>query len=148
MKRICDLDYFIGSLVTIAVVIVANKFLRPISAEAKKTVVRYSQSHIYSLMAPILDYMPNSKPSRVSQASKYVQSSYVKVMIVESSAYWIKDNALYIAEMVDGEVDKETTRQVDTMSMDKVELEKTMFIVEKLREGQNHDNGGTGKPKL
>jgi hypothetical protein len=141
------LDYFIGALATIIVVVIANRALRRPYSE-NKTIIRYSQSHVYSLMAPILDYVPSVKPLRPSQSSKYVESSYIKVMIVEKFAYWIKDNALYTAEVVEGEVDKTTTKQVDTMTMDRVELEKTMFIVEKLREGQDHDNGSAGKPKL
>jgi hypothetical protein len=141
------MEYAFGSFVTLIVIVVANRVLRNRYKE-EKPVVRYSQSHVYSLMKPALDYFPNFKPFKETQASKYLQSLYIKVMIVENEAYWIKDNALYTAEVAEGEVDKNTTRKVDTMSMDKLQLEKTMFIVEKLREGQDHDNGSSGKPKL
>jgi hypothetical protein len=41
----------------------------------------------------------------------------MKVMVVSNKAYWIKNNALYVADVVEGEVQKETTKEVDTMSM-------------------------------
>ena len=141
------MEYFIGAMATLFIIVVANKVSKKPFSESKTT-IRYSQSHIYSLMAPILDYVPSIKPLKPTQSSKYLESSYIKVMILEKSAYWIKDNALYTAEVIEGEVDKTTTKKVDTMAMSRVELEKTMFIVEKLREGQDHDNGSSGKPKF
>ena len=48
--------------------------------------------------------------------------------------------------MVHGLVDKNTTRKVDTMTMDSVELEKTQFIVQKLTEGKQDDSGNQWKP--
>jgi hypothetical protein len=48
---------------------------------------------------------------------------------------------LFVAEMVNGELMKESSRQVDTMSMDKVQLERMMFVVEQLAEGGPNDHG-------
>jgi hypothetical protein len=141
-------EYLLGSFATLIAVIVANKVLRNKLNKETKTTVRYSQSHVYNLLSPVLDYVPMIKPFKESQAYKYLESLYIKVMIVGNEAYWIKDNALYTASLVEGEVDKNTTQKVDTMAMDKVQLEKTMFIVEKLREDQRNDSGSSGKPKL
>jgi hypothetical protein len=70
----------------------------------------------------------------------------IKVIIIDNSAYWIKDNTFYTAYLsVDGTVDKNTTRTVDTMTMDSVELERMLFIMDKLREGLNNDSGSTGQ---
>jgi len=49
-----------------------------------------------------------------------------------------------VADIVDGQVDKSNSQEVDTMSMDKVQLDEMMFIVEKLREGED-DSRGSGK---
>jgi hypothetical protein len=68
----------------------------------------------------------------------------MKIMIVKDRAYWIKDNTFYVATVVDGQVNKETAKEVDTMAMSKVELDEMMFIVEKLRE-DNNDSRGPGK---
>ena len=58
-----------------------------------------------------------------------------RVLIIDNEAYWIKNNTVFMAEVINGEVEKETTREVDTMAMDKVQLKKMIFIVEKLKEG-------------
>jgi hypothetical protein len=143
-------EYLLGSFATLVAVVVANRVLKGKLKKENKASIRYSQSHIYTLLSPVLDYVPmiNSFKFKESQAYKYLESLYVKVMIVGNEAYWIKDNTLYTARLVEGEVDKDTTQKVDTMAMDKVQLEKTMFIVEKLREDQRNDSGSSGKPKL
>jgi hypothetical protein len=64
--------------------------------------------------------------------------------MIENSAYWVKDNVFYMADLVSGEVNPETTRVVDTMGMDSVELDKMLFIMDRLREGLDNDSGGTG----
>ena len=96
-------------------------------------------------MAPLLDYVPKEIHKKETQARKYMKQAWVRVVILDDNAYWIKDNALYVAELVDGAVDKESTKRVDTMSMNKVELDKTMFVVEKLREGRGDENSSSGK---
>jgi hypothetical protein len=139
------MEYAIGSLIALAIIVVGNKILKPYAKDLNRSVIRYSQSHVYSLIAPVLDYVPKDRIKINTQSSKFVEDSYIRVVIVESSAYWIKDQALYTADVSEGAVDKSTTRRVDTMAMDKVQLDKTLFIVEKLREGLNNDRGGTGK---
>ena len=70
----------------------------------------------------------------------------IKVLILDGSAYWIKDNNFYTASVdQSGTVDKETTRIVDIMTMTSVELDKMLFIMDKLREGLDNDSGSTGK---
>jgi hypothetical protein len=61
---------------------------------------------------------------------------YTRVVFVENQAYWIKNNTLFVADMEDDMVDEATTREVDTMAMDKVQLEKVIYIVEALTEGK------------
>ncbi len=45
---------------------------------------------------------------------------------------------------IDGTVDKDSTTRVDTDSMSKVQLDKMLFIVDKLREGTFDDSGSAG----
>lgn len=140
------MEFVLGALTTILIIVVANRILRVPLAKIQNTKIRYSQSHVYSLISPILDYVPDMpKETPVRQSNNFMKDSYTRVLILDDNAYWIKDQALYTAEIMDGMVNKETTRRVDTMTMDKVELDKTMFIVEKLREGLDSDSGGSGK---
>ena len=46
--------------------------------------------------------------------------------------------------MTDEGVDKDTTSVVDTMGMNKVQLDKMLFIIDQLRDGKQHDSGSSG----
>ena len=138
------MEYFAGALITLATVYVVNRLLNKQIAEDKKTVVRYSQSHIYKVAEKII-LGPANPPKADSQSLRYQNNVYLKIVVAEDKAYWIKDNVFYVADIVDGNVDKETTKQVDTMSMDDVELKKMLVIVETLREGGANDGWGSGK---
>jgi len=139
------LEYLIGSMVTIIVYAFAHRIARgQLVQDNNRFEIVYSQSHIYHLIKPFLEYAPIELPATPRQTENYVRNAYLKVMVVNSKAYWIKDNALYVADVSEGEVKKETTKEVDTMSMSKVELNEMLFIVEKLRE-ENDDYRNSGK---
>lgn len=139
------MEYFVGAAITMFVYTLTNWIIRKQVAE-KSSIGRisYSQSHVYSLMAPYLDLAPPMEDSVPRQSKNFLKNVYTRIMVVNNKAYWIKDNAVYVADVVDGEVLKEGAHAVDTMSMNKVELDQMMFIVEKLRE-DNNDNRSTGK---
>jgi hypothetical protein len=110
--------------------------------------IRYSQSHVHEI---IKDYIPDpmfdiKKPD--SQSSNYEKSLYVKVVFIDNEAYWIKNNSLFVADMEEGIVAEETTRKVDTIGMDRVQLEKVIYIVDALTEGRNNDSGYTGDTRF
>lgn len=137
------MEYFLGSLITLACVVVVNKLVK---REKQITGgIEFSQSHLYTVLAP---FMPSndeiSKPKH-TQSTKYIETVFFRVVVVGKNAYWIKDNVFYEADVVDGDVDKKTARQVDTMAMDKVQLNKMMSIVEKLTEGTHNDYWDSGK---
>jgi hypothetical protein len=85
-----------------------------------------------------------NKVIKNSQSKVYNEKTNIRVIIMDDVAYWIKDNIFYMANMVNGFVDKDTTRTVDTMAMDKVQLDKMLFIMDRLREGKRDDSSGTG----
>jgi hypothetical protein len=140
------LEYFVGAAITLVVYMTTNAFLRKeLNKDTSISKIQYSQSHIYSLMAPYLDFAIPEDYYKPSQSINFLKDSYMKVMIVKDKAYWIKNNTFFVADVIDGEVVKEKAKQVDTMSMDKVQLNEIMFIVEKLREDGN-DNWSPRKP--
>lgn len=140
------MEFFFGAITTLAVFISANLILRNAARTAQRAQIRYSQSHVQRLISPILEYVPDVLEEKIPrQSNNFVKDSYTRVIILDDNAYWIRDQALYTAELFDGMVNKETTRRVDTMAMNKVELDKTMFIVEKLREGLDNDSSSSGK---
>ena len=139
------MDFLIGAIVTIICYVVSQKVVaKNISKQESLGVINYSQSHIYELMRPFLEFADIVSPEFSNQSNNYLKNAYLKVMVVSNKAYWIKDNTFYVADVVDGEVKKETTKEVDTMSMNRVELNEMLFIVEKLRE-ESDDYRGSGK---
>lgn len=140
------MEYVLGSVITlIGIGVIAITY-----AKNRKdllnthNLIRYSQSHIHEI---IKRYIPESEfdiKRPASQSQNHRTSSYTRVVFVENQAYWIKDNSLFMADMEYGIVNEETTRKVDTINMDKVQLEKITHIVEALTEGRRNDSGDSG----
>jgi len=137
------LGFFTSIFILYSIVKIQKKY--NILNEQKIKPIRYSQSHIHSLVFPLLPKPEKIRKVIKSQASIIDRQNNIKVIIMDNKAYWIKDNTFYTAEMsIDGTVNKESTSRVDTNSMSKVQLDKMLFIVDKLREGTFDDSGGTG----
>jgi hypothetical protein len=142
------MEYFLGSLITFVIVIVASYLLKNERQDSKTfAFLKYSQSYTHDLMAP---YMPTNKElamltGKTTQSLRHDKSNQVRVLIARDRAYWIKNNAFYTAEVENGEVIKETTRPVDTMAMDRVQLDEMVFIVEQLTRGIENDSRNTGQ---
>lgn len=109
-----------------------------------KEINRHTQSHKLFLRTALDQQAGVEKIKQETQAQKHEKKIRVKVIIMDDQAYWVKDNVFYTANMLDGDVNKNTTREVDTMTMNKVQLDKMMFIMDRLREGAFNDSGGTG----
>jgi hypothetical protein len=80
-----------------------------------------------------------------TQSRKYHDKMNIKVIIVDQNAYWVKDNIFYTAPMTDEHIDNDMIQEVDTISMDKVQLEQMLFIMDKLREGIDNDSRSSGE---
>jgi len=140
------MEYFIGFCVAIVGVFFVTKLQNKynIFYEFNETQLkpRQSRKH-YLLKSMILEV--NTKPNIKTQSKMHNSKVNIKVIIMDNQAYWIKDNAFYTASVrIDGNVDKDTTRVVDTMSMNSVQLDKMMFIIDRLREEAFDDRGGSG----
>jgi len=136
------MEYLVGAIIAMAATYVSNIFLSKKTKE-EQFVVQRTQSYLYKLLTG-LSLAEEIKQSKPKQSDKYLNRDHIKVMILEDKAYWIKDNQLYIADMVDGQIDGNSSREVDTIAMDHVELEHTMFVVEKLTEDDD-DYRSAGK---
>ena len=137
------MEYFLGSITTLILFLLISKAVFKDLPEDKPVSIRYSQSHIHNLMSPLLP--KNIKfNNKKTQSMNHYNKHNLRVIMIENSAYWVKDNVFYMADLVSGEVNPETTRVVDTMGMDSVESDKMLFIMDRLREGLDNDSGGTG----
>ena len=110
--------------------------------------IRFSQTRALELSINIIQTAIQPKEIPNSQSIVHYNKSTLKILILEKLAYWIKDNGLYVADIVDGDIDHDSTREVDTMDMDKVQLEKMIYIVEQLREGMPNDSWDSGQSKF
>ncbi len=94
--------------------------------------------HKYVMKKKYLDKINKKSQSKLRQ-----EKENVRVIVVENEAFWIKDNTFYTAPLINHFIDKDAAVRVDTSHMDKVQLDKMLFIVDKLREGASDDSRGS-----
>lgn len=62
---------------------------------------------------------------------------YLKVAIVEDKAYWVVNNTLYEADVIDEEIMKDDAKPVDAFDMDFKEVDKMMTILDNIQDWKN-----------
>lgn len=142
------MEYFIGAIATIIAVVIYDKFTKDAVVQMSRVGhnITYTQSYIFSLLSPLVpdnDYLKRLSPKK-TQSRAHAKNAYLQIMFFEDKAYWIKDNKFYVADVEDGQIIEDSTKVVDTMTIDKVELDKMIFIVETLTKGDIDDRGITG----
>jgi endonuclease/exonuclease/phosphatase (EEP) superfamily protein YafD len=145
------MEYFLGAVIAVACMAILSKIVRRESKSLRLNVV-YRQSHIFSMLSSSL-IMPlggHTSPELLdTQATRYFDSKHLRVLFFNDRAYWIKDQQVYVADVLDGIVDEQSTKTLDMMAMSKVELDEMIFIIDKLNEGSSkHDGGNSGNQKL
>ena len=130
------MDTFLIVAMPILATIYVHMLIRRLHGKGKKgSVLAQRQSNSVRLFNDRIDkILEGTKPPK-TQSTDYISKNSVRAIVVDDNMYWIVNNTFYVADIVDGNVEENTTRLVDTMTMDKVQLDKIMFIVEKLREG-------------
>lgn len=115
-----------------------------IIVEPKIKPLRYSQSHVHFLISDLLPKNKLKAKVKKSQSTIHDKKNSIRVIIMDNNAYWIRDNTFYMADMsIDGTVNKDTTRQVDTHTMSKVQLDKMLFIIDQLKKEEDDDSRGS-----
>lgn len=83
-------------------------------------------------------------PSRPSQSEKHAEKNSIKVIFVDEKAYWVTNNVFYCADAANGNVDTESAEPINTENMSKADIDKLLFILDKLGDGSNNDSGSSG----
>jgi len=65
------------------------------------------------------------------------EENFIKVAIVEDKAYWIINNVLYQADVIDGEIMKEDAEPVDAFDMEFGDVNKLMNILDNMQDWKN-----------
>jgi hypothetical protein len=145
------MEYILGAIITLVTIALVSKRVERSKTMKLSVNVTYSQTRAFELMRPLkifttmLDMVQNPI---ITQTSKHHDSLHVKVVIADNEAYWISNDKFYVADVRDKMVIQESTREVDTMAMDDVELNKISEIVELLRKEDKNDRGSSGNKKL
>ena len=138
---------FIAGAVTITIILyLAMKYfekLYSISEEPKR--YNFTQSALHEMIKPLLPKDIFKVENKKTQSYEYEKRTNVRVIILDGMAYWIKDNQFYQSDINEHGINKEGSRVVDTIGMDKVQLDKMLFIMDKLREGLSNDSGDSGE---
>jgi hypothetical protein len=144
------MEYVIGATLTLITVAVCNILLRKNMSRSIKISINSSQSRVHQLVKPLLLledlFMSSMKSEVITQSMKYHNRMHVKVIMSDFEAYWISNNIFYVADVENQMIVQETTREVDTMAMDEVELKKIMDIVDML--GEDNDRGNSGNKEI
>lgn len=146
------MEYVAGSIVTAVVMLFVIKFANNINLKSYFRKPRVSQSYSFSLLMPSISHLMTPFGLYLEpierQSTNHERSLKVKMVIYNNKAYWIHDGNFYTAIVVNGVVVKESTKPVDTMGMDTVELKELSEVVEKLTEGTGNDSSNSGNQKF
>ena len=138
------MEYFLGSALTMLAMFITTRLILPPTLKTKVNSVRYSQSHIHTLVMPLLPDLKTYRKKMVTQSSKHDEKVNIKVVILDNKAYFVKDGGFYCADVDGDSIDRQSATVVDTMGMDKVQLDKMLFIMDQLRDGKKNDSGDSG----
>ena len=125
---------------------IAWAIIKVIKKRARKNFSKtlYRQSDIHSLLKYFFSIKLLNEDERPSQLTKRKQKSMIKVIFLDSQAYWVSENIFYVAEAIDGEVIPQTAEPVDTNSMSRKDLDKMLFILDSLKNGNKNDSSSAG----
>jgi hypothetical protein len=110
--------------------------------------ISYSQSSIHLMIKDFLPKTLYEKPRQQSQSLIHVERSSVKVIFIEDKAYWVSNNIFYCANAIGGSVNIDTTEPVDTSNMSKKDIDKMLFILDKLKNGNDDDSSSSGNERF
>ena len=129
-------------LISLATLFIAYLFFYKVNKlnDSMPTLSYVSQSKLF--IKPI---KKEKKHKLFTQSLKFMETMFAKIIFVDNQAYWIRDNAIYTAKSKNNKIDENTIQKVDIMTMNKVELDKMIFIVDKLTEGNEDDSRNSGK---
>jgi hypothetical protein len=111
----------------------------------KYSSLSYRQSDMHEIMKYFFSLNVRQKNKPLSQFNKRLEENMLKVIVAENQAYWVLNNVFYVADAFDNQVDPETARPVDVENMSKLEMEKMLFILDSLKDGEvENDRSSSG----
>ena len=103
--------------------------------------IKYSQTRIHSIISEFLPY--GLEIERISQSTKLKDKNTLRVLVIGPTAYWVRNNIFYEADVEEGEVDKESARAINFTDMDQKEVVKMLDILDHLKNGKRNEGRST-----
>jgi len=136
------MEYFLGVATTLTCMFFLNMQVSKLFAK-KIPIPQFTQSRSFNLTKQAIISIINDGSKQKTQSSEYLNKHNKKGIVFDKTVYWIDNGFLVSAEIENGKIDYNTQKRVDTHTMDGVELDKIMFIVQKLSEEKN-DSSDSG----
>ena len=108
----------------------------------------YRQSDVHKLLKYFFSIRLSNNEEPISQLTKRKEKNMTKIIFVDNQAYWVSENTFFVAESVNGEIQRQTARPVNTNGLSKVDLNKMLFILDSLKNGSKNDSGSSGNERL
>lgn len=97
---------------------------------------------LWSILMEAFYYMRTSEVDRtfdsiIRDVEEEIEDSEVAISVAffDDKAYWVLDNTFYQADIIDGHIDKESSRPVNAFDMSYRDMTKMLFILDNLNEG-------------
>jgi hypothetical protein len=104
----------------------------------------HKQSDTHRLLKSFFSMNLSNNQENLSQLTKHKEKGIIKVIVLGNEAYWISNNIFYVAQAIDGEVQRHTAKPIDTSTLSKGDLDKMLFILDTLKDGKRDDRGSSG----
>lgn len=101
----------------------------------------YRQSDMHKMLKIFFNKDLEQQKS-FSQFKKRREEKNIKVVVLGNKAYWVSDNVFYVGSAINGIVQPETGKPIDTTEMSKEKLDQMLFILDNLKNGNRDDSGG------
>ena len=108
----------------------------------------YRQSDVHKLLKYFFSIRLSNNEEPISQLTKRKEKNMTKVIFVDNQAYWVSENTFFVAESINGEIQSQTARPVNTNGLSKIDLNKMLFILDSLKNGSKNDSGSSGNERL
>ena len=138
------MEYILGSIITLLSFFIFNKMTNKVISN-RMPVPMFTQSRKIELIKNYLINITATEPEVKTQSTEHLKKNSIKAFFWADNVYWIENGFLVTAKIKNDKIDETTKKRVDTHSIDKVELDKITFIVDKLTEGNKDDSGNSGK---
>lgn len=141
------MQYFIGFgltfLISFCIIFIMKK---KINKKMSRTL--YSQKDAHELFKYFFAIDSSNQKKRLSQLTKHTEKSMIRVMVVGHEAYWVSNNTFYVANAIGGEVESGSAKPVDIENMSKNDINKMLFILDNLQNGNKNDSGSSGNERI